>query len=34
VRRFVAEHRSGRENHAHVLFPLMVFERWAQAFVD
>jgi asparagine synthase (glutamine-hydrolysing) len=25
------EHTSGKENHAHVLFPLMVFERWAEA---
>jgi asparagine synthase (glutamine-hydrolysing) len=24
-------HTEGRENHAHTLFPLMVFERWAQA---
>ena len=23
------EHTAGRENHAHTLFPLMVFERWA-----
>jgi hypothetical protein len=22
-------HTAGRENHAHTLFPLMVFERWA-----
>lgn len=29
VSRMVAEHLSGRENHAHVLFSLMVFERWA-----
>jgi asparagine synthase (glutamine-hydrolysing) len=34
VTRLVAEHRSGRENHAHTLFPLMVFERWAQHFLD
>ena len=25
------EHVSGKENHAHTLFPLMVFERWAEA---
>jgi asparagine synthase (glutamine-hydrolysing) len=25
------EHTSGRQNHAHTLFPLMVFERWADA---
>ena len=24
-------HTAGRENHAHTLFPLMVFERWADA---
>jgi asparagine synthase (glutamine-hydrolysing) len=34
VSRLVQEHRRGRENHAHTLFPLMVFERWAQAFLD
>jgi asparagine synthase (glutamine-hydrolysing) len=31
VQRRIAEHLSGRENHAHTLFSLMVFERWAQA---
>ena len=25
------EHVAGKENHAHTLFPLMVFERWADA---
>src|SRR5687767_1201418 len=25
------EHTSGKQNHAHTLFPLMVFERWADA---
>jgi asparagine synthase (glutamine-hydrolysing) len=34
VTRLVREHRAGRENHAHTLFPLLVFERWAQAFID
>jgi len=34
VSRMVREHQVGRENHAHTLFPLMVFERWAQAFLD
>ena len=29
VNRMVEEHVAGRENHAHTLFPLMVFERWA-----
>jgi asparagine synthase (glutamine-hydrolysing) len=31
VARLVGEHREGRENHAHLLFCLMVFERWAEA---
>ncbi len=31
VTRLVDEHVAGRENHAHTLFPLMVFERWADA---
>jgi asparagine synthase (glutamine-hydrolysing) len=30
--RLIAEHREGRANHAHVLFSLMVFERWAEEF--
>ena len=30
----IAEHTAGRENHAHVLFSLMVLERWAQATID
>ena len=34
VWRYVEEHRSGRANHAHTLFSLMVFERWAEAFLD
>jgi len=33
VERLKALHLSGRENHAHQLFPLMVFERWAEAFL-
>ena len=28
VSRMVEAHIAGRENHAHTLFPLMVFERW------
>jgi asparagine synthase (glutamine-hydrolysing) len=32
ARRLVDEHCSGRANHAHVLFSLMVFERWAEEF--
>jgi asparagine synthase (glutamine-hydrolysing) len=31
VTRLVEAHVAGRENHAHTLFPLMVFERWADA---
>lgn len=31
VHTLMAEHQSGRANHAHVLFSLMVFERWAEA---
>jgi asparagine synthase (glutamine-hydrolysing) len=29
VQQLIDEHVEGRENHAHTLFPLMVFERWA-----
>jgi asparagine synthase (glutamine-hydrolysing) len=29
IGRLVESHLAGRENHAHTLFPLMVFERWA-----
>jgi asparagine synthase (glutamine-hydrolysing) len=32
ARRLMDEHCSGRANHAHVLFSLMVFERWAEEF--
>jgi asparagine synthase (glutamine-hydrolysing) len=32
VRRLMGDHVAGRANHAHVLFSLMVFERWAEAF--
>lgn len=31
VETMVGEHLAGRENHAHVLFGLMVFERWAES---
>lgn len=31
VTALVEAHVAGRENHAHTLFPLMVFERWAEA---
>ncbi|MBP7778015.1 MAG: asparagine synthase (glutamine-hydrolyzing) [Acidobacteria bacterium] len=31
VQALVDAHIAGRENHAHTLFPLMVFERWATA---
>jgi asparagine synthase (glutamine-hydrolysing) len=33
VERLIREHLAGRENHAHVLFGLMVFERWAEEFL-
>jgi len=33
VRVLIDQHRTGRANHAHVLFSLMVFERWAQEFL-
>jgi asparagine synthase (glutamine-hydrolysing) len=29
VQQLMDDHVAGRENHAHTLFPLMVFERWA-----
>lgn len=34
VTQLVRQHREGRENHAHLLFCLMVFERWAEAVLD
>ena len=33
VERRMREHLAGGSNHAHQLFPLMVFERWAQEFL-
>jgi asparagine synthase (glutamine-hydrolysing) len=33
VRRLMDDHVAGRANHAHVLFSLMVFERWAEEFL-
>jgi asparagine synthase (glutamine-hydrolysing) len=33
VTRLVDAHVEGRENHAHTLFPLMVFERWAAEYL-
>jgi asparagine synthase (glutamine-hydrolysing) len=33
VERLRREHLEGSKNHAHQLFPLMVFERWAQEFL-
>ncbi len=30
VGRLIDAHVAGRENHAHTLFPLMVFERWCE----
>ena len=32
VAKMIDEHCAGRANHAHVLFSLMVFERWAEEF--
>ncbi|MEE2789996.1 MAG: asparagine synthase (glutamine-hydrolyzing) [Acidobacteriota bacterium] len=32
--RLVGEHLAGQQNHAHVLFSLMVLERWCDAYVD
>jgi asparagine synthase (glutamine-hydrolysing) len=29
IQKLMDQHTEGRENHAHTLFPLMVFERWA-----
>ena len=34
VTRRVTEHLAGTQNHAHLLFSLMVLERWAQSFLD
>lgn len=34
VERKIREHVSGIHNHAHQLFPLMVFERWAEEFLS
>ena len=34
VAALIDRHVAGRENHAHVLFGLMVLERWAQAHAD
>lgn len=34
IQRLVESHLAGRENHAHTLFPLMVFERWATEHLD
>ena len=34
VRRRIDAHKAGHENHAHVLFSLMVLERWLQSNVD
>jgi asparagine synthase (glutamine-hydrolysing) len=30
IQKLMDDHVDGRENHAHTLFPLMVFERWAE----
>ena len=33
IEKLIDAHTSGRENHAHTLFPLMVFERWAEEYL-
>ncbi|MCA1584412.1 MAG: asparagine synthase (glutamine-hydrolyzing) [Acidobacteria bacterium] len=33
VSRLIEAHTAGRANHAHTLFPLMVFERWAEEYL-
>jgi asparagine synthase (glutamine-hydrolysing) len=33
VTRLMDDHVAGRENHAHTLFPLMVFERWCEEYL-
>ena len=33
VERLKSEHIAGQANHAHQLFPLMVFERWSEEFL-
>ena len=34
VSRWIREHEEGRENHSHVLWALMVFQRWRREFLD
>ena len=34
VSKLMDDHVAGRENHAHTLFPLMVFERWATEYIQ
>ena len=34
VDRYLTEHLAGRANHAHKLFPLMVFSRWTEEFLS
>jgi len=34
VQRAVTAHKDGRQNNAHLLFSLMVLERWAQEYID
>jgi hypothetical protein len=33
VSKLMDDHVAGRENYAHTLFPLMVFERWASEYI-
>ena len=34
VSRWIAEHESGRVDHAHVLWALLVFQLWKRSFLD
>ena len=34
VSKLMDDHVAGRENYAHTLFPLMVFERWASEYIS
>jgi asparagine synthase (glutamine-hydrolysing) len=34
VRQLLSEHRSGRANHARALWPLVVYERWRERWLE
>ena len=34
VAQLMDAHVAGKDNHAHTLFPLMVFERWAEEYLS